>query len=278
MNNQGILYMVATPIGNLADMTFRAIETLKQVDVIAAEDTRHSQRLLQHYHIATPLISLHAHNEQQRVSDLIEKLQQGKSVAVISDAGTPLISDPGYTLILEAHRQDIRVVPVPGASALIAALSVAGLPAHSFIFEGFLPVKTSARCQKLQTLQEETRTLIFYEAPHRILAMLLDLKTVFGGDRYVVLARELTKTFESIHGANLNDLIPWLEVDPHRQKGEFVILVHGDPKKPEEALDDETMRILTTLLKELPVKQAVKLAVQITGQPRNLLYDWAVKS
>ena len=276
MSKTGHLYIVATPIGNLKDITLRALETLKKVDLIAAEDTRHSKTLLQHYQIDTALISLHEHNEQQRIQELLLKLQAGQHIALISDAGTPLISDPGYQLVTQVRAAGLTVVPIPGPSALIAALSAAGLPTDRFCYEGFLPAKTTARKQQLQQLQDECRTLIFYEAPHRILDTLRDIAEVFLPQRQATLARELTKTFETILSGTLEQLISQLLADKNQQKGEFVILVQG--KKAQTSVDSAaSQRILKILLAELPVKQAASLAAQITGEKKNELYPLALE-
>lgn len=271
------LYIVATPIGNLADMTFRAVETLKQVDLIAAEDTRHSKKLLQHYDINTPMISLHEHNEKEKYKILLDKLQQGKSIALISDAGTPLISDPGYRLVHEAIQLNITVIPIPGASALISALSVSGLPSDHFTFEGFLPAKESARKQLLGKLLNETRTMIFYESPHRLLDMLNNLLEIFGEEREVVIARELTKRFETIHGGTLQSMIKWLLENPEQQKGEFVILVAGADQAIEKDLSGDDLHVLNVLLSELSVKQASHLAAKIIGKKKNIFYKQALQ-
>lgn len=276
MNTSGILYIVATPIGNLADFSARATAVLREVDLIVAEDTRHSRRLLDHFAIPTKMLSLHEHNEQQRVSQLLDLLQQGKAIALISDAGTPLISDPGYHLVRSVREQGIKVVPVPGACALIAALSAAGLPSDRFMFEGFLPAQQTARTKHLRSLQHEMRTVIFYEAPHRIVALVQDMLTVFGEQRYVVLARELTKTFETIHGDSLVELLKWLQADPNQQKGEFVVLLRGAEKAQDQTM--QAQRVLEILLAELPVKQAARLAAEITGEKKNLLYKQALAS
>lgn len=264
MNPPGFLFIVATPIGNLNDITARAIETLSKVDLIAAEDTRHSRRLLQHLGINTPLVALHEHNERADSSKLIDQLVQGKSIALISDAGTPLISDPGYHLVHTARQQDITIVPIPGPCALITALSASGLPTDRFVFEGFLPVKTGARQHRLTELQYEPRTLIFYESPHRVIETLQDMQTILGNDREVVMARELTKVFESIVAGKLDALIQRLINYPEQQRGEFVILVKGEPQQ-KELLHSEAKRILEILLAELPLKQAVSLGIKITG-------------
>ncbi|MEI8054881.1 MAG: 16S rRNA (cytidine(1402)-2'-O)-methyltransferase [bacterium] len=264
------LFLVATPIGNLNDITLRALETLKQVDLIAAEDTRHSNRLLQHYDIKTPLVSLHDYNEVKCSQFICKQLQQGKNVALISDAGTPLVSDPGYHLVKAVIASNFRVVPIPGACAAIAALSAAGLPTDRFVFEGFLPAKPNQQLQYLQELITETRTLVFYESPHRLLQTINNMLTVFGPDRYVVLAKELTKIFETIYGNTLVEVQNWLLFDPQRQKGEFVILVKGVEKIV--TINPEILRVLKLLATELPSKQAASLTAQITGANKNQLY------
>ncbi len=276
IQDYGTLYIVATPIGNLDDMSKRAIKTLLQVDLIAAEDTRHSKRLLQRYAISTPMMTVHDYNESAQVKKLLSFLQKGKSVALISDAGTPLISDPGYRLVRMVRQKGINVVPIPGSCAAIAALCASGLASNSFIFEGFLSVKQHARLERLKSLKDETRTLIFYEAPHRIIAMLKDMSDVFGEDRYVVVARELTKLFETIRGDCLSDLVKWIESNTEQQCGEFVVLVEGVQKASLSELTEEDHRILKILLQELSVKQAAHLAAKITGKKKNLLYQQAI--
>jgi len=273
----GVLYIVATPIGNLGDMTARAIDVLRAVDVIAAEDTRHSLPLLRHFGIKTPLLAFHEHNERDVGPAIIRRLQEGQAVALISDAGTPLISDPGYQLVRLARDQGIKVSPVPGASALIAALSVAGLPTDRFVFEGFLPARAAARQERLKQLRDETRTLVFYESSHRIVEALRDMAEVFGAEREAVLVRELTKRFETVRGDSLGNLCRWVQDDVDQQKGEFVLLVHGAPPVEEDAVRAEAERILRVLLEELPVKQAVGIAVRLTGLKKNLLYQQAVR-
>ncbi|MCW8900526.1 MAG: 16S rRNA (cytidine(1402)-2'-O)-methyltransferase [Gammaproteobacteria bacterium] len=273
---KGSLYIVATPIGNMGDMTERALKTLSEVDVIAVEDTRRSGLLLRNFDISTPMIAVHEHNERQICSSLLERIEKGESIALISDAGTPLLSDPGYFLVNQAREKNLSVVPVPGVSAVITALSVAGLPTDRFVFEGFLPAKSTARQQKLEKLKDESRTVIFYEAPHRIIDMLKDCQLVFGGERKVVLARELTKTFETVHGDVLDALIPWVEADENQRKGEFVVLIHGAEARDDIGIDAESERILLILLKELPVKQAAALAANITGLKKNALYQFAL--
>lgn len=273
---KGSLYIVATPIGNMGDMTERAQKILTDVDVIAVEDTRRSGQLLRHFDISTPMIAVHEHNERQICDSLLERIEKGESIALISDAGTPLLSDPGYFLVNQARERDISVVPIPGVSAVITALSVAGLPTDRFVFEGFLPAKSAARQQKLEKLKDDARTVIFYEAPHRIIEMLKDCQQVFGGQRKVVLARELTKTFETVRGDNLDTLIPWVEADENQRKGEFVVLVQGAQMREDTGIDAESERILLILLKDLPVKQAAALTANITGLKKNALYQFAL--
>ncbi|OZY83954.1 16S rRNA (cytidine(1402)-2'-O)-methyltransferase [Cellvibrio mixtus] len=275
--NPGTLYVVATPIGNLGDMVPRAVETLQTVALIAAEDTRHSSRLLSHFDIKTPCIAYHDHSDEQRTEQLIARMHAGDSIALISDAGTPLVSDPGYRLVRSARQAGIQVVPVPGACAMIAALSAAGLPSDRFAFEGFLPAKQVARCTQLQSLAADPRTLIFYEAPHRILETLQDMAQVFGPEREVVMARELTKTFETIKGDKVADLATWVASDTNQQRGEIVLLVHGAPKPENEAMTPAQMHTMKVLLEELPVKQAASLGAKLTGLKKNFLYDWALQ-
>ncbi len=277
-SNQGILYVVATPIGNLGDMVPRAVETLQTVALIAAEDTRHSSRLLSHFAIKTPCIAYHDHSDDSRVDQLVAKMQAGESIALISDAGTPLVSDPGYRLVRSARQAGIQVVPIPGACAMIAALSAAGLPSDRFAFEGFLPAKQIARCTQLQSLAADSRTLIFYEAPHRILETLQDMVQVFGPEREVVIAREITKTFETIKGDSVAALVDWVAVDSNQQRGEIVLLVHGAPKQENEMLTPEQIHIMKVLLDELPVKQAASIGAKLTGLKKNFLYDWALQN
>ncbi|MCQ4254277.1 16S rRNA (cytidine(1402)-2'-O)-methyltransferase [Stutzerimonas stutzeri] len=274
----GTLYVVATPIGNLEDISARALRVLGDVALIAAEDTRHSSRLMAHFGIQTPLAACHEHNERDEGSRFIGRLQAGDDVALISDAGTPLISDPGYHLVRQARAAGIAVVPVPGACALIAALSAAGLPSDRFIFEGFLPAKTAARCTRLEALKEEPRTLIFYEAPHRILESLCDFEAIFGGARVAVLGRELTKTFETLKGLPLAELRAWVEADSNQQRGECVLLVEGWQAPPgESAVSTEALRVLDLLLAEMPLKRAAAIAADITGVRKNLLYQAALE-
>ncbi|AXA26578.1 TPA: 16S rRNA (cytidine(1402)-2'-O)-methyltransferase [Pseudomonas putida] len=273
----GTLYVVATPIGNLDDMSARALKVLAGVALIAAEDTRHSVRLLQHFGIETPLAACHEHNERDEGSRFITRLLAGDDVALVSDAGTPLISDPGYHLVRQARAAGVRVVPVPGACALIAALSAAGLPSDRFIFEGFLPAKAVGRRARLEQVKEEPRTLIFYEAPHRILECLEDMEAVFGGERPAVLARELTKTFETLKGLPLAELRAFVAADTNQQRGECVVLVAGwSAPQDDQAISSDAMRVLDLLLAELPLKRAAALAAEITGVRKNLLYQAAL--
>ena len=274
----GSLYVVATPIGNLDDISTRALTILRSVALIAAEDTRHSARLMQHFGIGTPLAACHEHNERDQGGRFLARLLAGDDVALISDAGTPLISDPGYHLVRQARAAGIAVVPVPGACALIAALSAAGLPSDRFIFEGFLPAKAAGRRARLEQVKEEPRTLIFYEAPHRILECLQDMQSVFGDERLALLARELTKTFETLKGLPLAELAAWVAADSNQQRGECVVLVAGwQAPEGDEAVSAEAMRVLNLLLAEMPLKRAAALAAEITGVRKNLLYQVALE-
>lgn len=268
----GSLWVVATPIGHRDDFTARAVQTLRQVAVIAAEDTRHSRPLLQHYAIDTPLVALHEHNEREAVEALVQRMLGGESVALISDAGTPLISDPGFRLVRAARAAGVRCVPVPGACAAVAALSVAGLPSDRFVFEGFLPPKSAARRARLQELAGDPRTLIFYESSHRVAESLADMRDVFGGDREAVLARELTKLFETVIGEPLDDLAARVAADPDQQRGECVLLVAGRGEEVDARLA-EGQRVFAILREELPPAKAAKLAAAISGAPRKLLYE-----
>jgi len=274
--SDAVLYIVATPIGNLGDMTPRAVEVLQSVALIAAEDTRHSGRLMAHFNIKTPMISVHDHNERQRLQTILDKLSAGENIALISDAGTPLISDPGFYLVRGVRDAGFKVVPVPGCSAVITAMCAAGVPTDRFIFEGFLPAKRTGRQQQLALIKSEERTVIFYESTHRIIETLNDMVEVLGADRYVVMARELTKTFETIHGDKVSDLLVWMEQDHNQQKGEFVLIVQGVEPKKEEGFSAETLHVLETLLEELPVKQAAALAAKLTGEKKNALYQEAL--
>lgn len=269
----GVLFLVATPIGNLKDITLRALEVLEQVDLIAAEDTRHSSRLLRHYNIKTPVISLHNYNEIKCSNFIYKQLRLGKNVALISDAGTPLVSDPGYHLVKFISENNFQVVPIPGACAAIAALCVSGLPTDKFVFEGFLSAKSGQRLECLQKLTTETRTLIFYESPHRLLQTIDNMITVFGSDRYAVIAKELTKIFEVVYRNTLREIQNWLLAESNRQKGEFVILLKGLEVVKAVAINPEAARILKVLAKTLPPKQAAALTAQITGVDKKMLYQ-----
>ncbi|MDH2917779.1 MAG: 16S rRNA (cytidine(1402)-2'-O)-methyltransferase [Sideroxydans sp.] len=273
---EAALYVVATPIGNLRDITLRALEILAHADIVAAEDTRNTAHLLsQHAIRAKQLIAVHQHNERGAADKIIAQLQAGLSVAFVSDAGTPAVSDPGALLVQAVLAAGLRVIPIPGASAVVAALSAAGLNDAHFLFYGFLPNKSAARCSVLQSLQEHPYTLVFYEAPHRIVESVADLCAVFGGERQIVLAREITKLFETIHSCKLSEAEAWLLSDSNQQRGEFVVLISGAVAQTGLAL--ETQRILQLLLAELPLKQAVQLTTQITGAARNEIYPLALQ-
>lgn len=273
----GTLYVVATPIGNLRDMVPRALEILQTVDLIAAEDTRRSGQLLRHFNISSPLISYHDHSDESKVRKVLEALARDEQVALISDAGTPLISDPGYRLVREAQAMGAIVSPVPGACAAMAALSVAGLASDRFVFEGFLPAKQNQRRAALEALDKEPRTLIFYEAPHRIQAMLSDLSEVLGSAREVVLARELTKTYETVIKTSVGALLERVTEDTDQQRGELVLVVQGCADSSISADSQEQARVLSILLEDLSVKQAANLAAKITGGSRNRLYQQALQ-
>lgn len=267
----GTLQVVATPIGNLADLSPRALDTLRTVSAVCAEDTRRTRQLLAHYGIERPLIALHEHNEADIAATLVARMQAGESLALVSDAGTPLVSDPGFRLVRAARAAGIRVSPVPGASALIAALSVAGLPSDRFVFEGFLPAKAGARRQRLAALAGETRTLLFYESSHRIADTLADCVDAFGTQRPAVLARELTKLFETVLDGTLEQLQALVEVDPDQRRGEFVLLVHGAGDDADAKIA-EGRRVCALLAEHLPPSTAAKLAAEISGAPRRALY------
>ena len=267
----GTLHVVATPIGNLADLSPRALDTLRTVSAVCAEDTRRTRQLLAHYGIERPLIALHEHNEADIAATLVARMQAGESLALVSDAGTPLVSDPGFRLVRAARATGIRVSPVPGASALIAALSVAGLPSDRFVFEGFLPAKAGARRQRLAALAGETRTLLFYESSHRIADTLADCVDAFGTQRPAVLARELTKLFETVLDGTLEQLQALVEVDPDQRRGEFVLLVHGAGDDADAKIA-EGRRVCALLAEHLPPSTAAKLAAEISGAPRRALY------
>lgn len=279
MSSANALYIVATPIGNLEDMTTRAIKVLQKADIIAAEDTRHSARLMQHFGIDSPLVPYHDHGSDQQTTRLLQKLEQGANVALISDAGTPLISDPGYRLVKLAREQGYNVIPIPGACAMVAALCAAGLPSDRFSFEGFLPAKSGPRSSRLAELATVEHTLIFYESPHRIEDSLKAMAEAFGGDRQAVLAREITKTYETFLTASFAELLAMLAADANQLRGEMVVMVAGfhKPESAEETLPDEAQKIMAVLAEELPVKQAAALAAKITGEKKNRLYQWAIE-
>ncbi len=277
IHDEPILYVVATPIGNLQDITLRALEVLKTVDVIAAEDTRHTSHLLSHFAIQKKLIAVHEHNEQKSAQILLERLRAGASIALVTDAGTPGISDPGAIVVDVLREAGVKVVPVPGASAVIAALSASGITANGYVFYGFLPASGSQRRKTLEALKGYSSTLVFYEAPHRIIECVEDLAKVLGGERRITIARELTKTFETFHRCVLQDAKGWLESDPNQQRGEFVLLVESAAVVEEADISEDAERILRLLLADLPLKQAVKLATEITGVKKNILYEFALK-
>jgi 16S rRNA (cytidine1402-2'-O)-methyltransferase len=274
----GTLYVVATPIGNLDDLSPRATRTLAHVDVVAAEDTRHSGRLLSHLGIQKRMIALHDHNEKDRAAGILAELKAGRDVALISDAGTPLISDPGYVLVRDARAAGYRVSPIPGPCALVVALSAAGLPTDRFLYVGFLPAKRSGRRASLEPLASESATLVFYESPHRILESVRDIAEVLGEDREMVLGREITKTFETFYSGSVAEVLAELEQDPHGTRGEFVVMVRGAMAQPgnDDAATMDVDRVLRVLLAELPVKKVAKMASELTGLSKNELYQRAL--
>ncbi len=276
MKQEGTLYVVATPIGNLGDITLRAIETLKMVDAIAAEDTRHSAGLLSHFGIAKKLIAVHQHNEHQSAEKLLTQLKLGENIALVTDAGTPGISDPGAVVVDFVRKAGVKVVPIPGVSAVIAALSASGIAQNGFMFFGFLPANGAARRKALEALKAQMVTLVFYEAPHRIVESISDMANVLGAQRRITFAREITKTFETIYSCDLAAAAAWLEADTNQQRGEFVLLVEAAAVKEAEEFSDETVRILKLLLLDLPLKQAVKLAAEISNEKKNDLYEFAL--
>jgi len=272
----GILFIVATPIGNLDDITFRAVEILKSIDIILAEDTRHSKKLLKHLNIEKPIRAFHEHNEREKTKAIIDELHSGKSIALISDAGTPLISDPGYFLVAQAKKEGLRVVPIPGASALITALSASGLASDSFTFLGFLPGKQTARVKLLKSLVGRAETSIFYESPKRILATLTDMHVIFGDSREVCLAKELTKAFETIQTDSISNLIKYLNIDQSHQKGEFVILISANDKIDITEAETQLDSLLPILCAEMGASKAAKLASKITGIDKKQCYKRAI--
>lgn len=273
----GALYIVATPIGNIDDLGARAREILATVELVAAEDTRHTGRMLKRLGVNVRLLSLHEHNESERIPGLIERLRAGGTVALVSDAGTPLVSDPGYQLVSAAHVEGIRVVPIPGPSALLAALAVSGQPTDRFVFEGFLPPKPQARRKRLQALRDEPRTLVLYVSSHHVEATLTDLVEIFGGERSATFARELTKTFETVRRDSLAALAEWVSGDPDQRRGEIVLVVAGTPETVPGAGALDLDRVLELLLAELPPTRAAAVAARLTGLPRREVYARSVK-
>lgn len=269
------LYVVATPIGNLADITLRALDTLRSVDLIAAEDTRVTSRLLAHFNIDKPVLALHQHNERKATSRLIGALKDGHAIALVSDAGTPVVSDPGANVVAMVRAEGFPIIPIPGPSALAAAWSVAGLTDPGFLFQGFLPARSGERRKVLQALSALPYALVFYEAPHRVVDAVRDLTQVLGAQREAVVARELTKLFESVHACPLGELEAWLEADENRRRGEFVLIVAGAAEQaPEQAVGENALRLL---LEELPPAQAARLASRLSGVSRSDLYELAVR-
>ncbi|GGB36652.1 ribosomal RNA small subunit methyltransferase I [Oceanisphaera marina] len=278
MSQAAALYIVPTPIGNLNDISQRALDILQQVDLIACEDTRHTAKLLSHYQINTSTWALHDHNEQYKSEQLVKRLLDGQSVALVSDAGTPLISDPGYHLVNSCRDAGIQVIAVPGPCAAITALSGAGLPTDRFAFEGFLPAKEKARLDKITHLKDEPRTLVFYESPRRLLDSVAALVQVLGDDRQIVVARELTKTFETIHSLPAADMLSWLQADTNRSRGEIVLMVAGYRPTSEDELSAKVLRTLTLLCSELPLKKAAALTAEIHGGKKNALYKYGLEN
>ncbi len=277
MKQVGTLYVVATPIGNLGDMTLRALEILKSVDAIAAEDTRHSSGLLSHFGISKRLIAVHEHNEQQSAEKMVLALKNGDNIALVTDAGTPAVSDPGAVVVQAARNANIKVVPIPGASAVVAALSASGITQNGFYFHGFLPASGAARRKILEQLKAQTVTLVLYEAPHRIVECAEDIAKVLGENRQITFCRELTKTFETIYTCASSEASAWLQADVNQQRGEFVLLIEAAPIVEAEEISEEAQRVLKCLLAELPLKQAVALATEITNLKKNDLYEFALK-
>ncbi|WP_417614354.1 16S rRNA (cytidine(1402)-2'-O)-methyltransferase [Oceanisphaera sp.] len=278
MSQAAALYIVPTPIGNLNDISQRALDILQQVDLIACEDTRHTAKLLSHYQINTSTWALHDHNEQYKSEQLVKRLLDGQSVALVSDAGTPLISDPGYHLVNSCRDAGIQVIAIPGPCAAITALSAAGLPTDRFAFEGFLPAKEKARLDKITQLKDEPRTLVFYESPRRLLDSVAALVQVLGEDRQLVVARELTKTFESIHSLPAGEMLSWLQEDTNRSRGEIVLMVAGYRPSSEDELSAKVLRTLTLLCSELPLKKAAALTADIHGGKKNALYKYGLEN
>lgn len=278
MSNQpGTIYLVATPIGNLEDMSPRAVRTLAEVDLIAAEDTRHSARLLRHFGIDTAVTAYHEHNEREKAQELVKQASAGKNLALISDAGTPLVNDPGYHLVRAARDAGVTLVPIPGACAAITALSVSGLPAGEFLFAGFPPAKSGTRLNYYSAKSRLGATLIFYESPHRIVESLADMRQAFGGERNAVVARELTKKFETIRSGTLAELVDWIGSDFNQQKGEFVVLVQGLFKEEDAEIGEDAERLLLRLAEELPPKKAAAIVADVSGLRKNRLYGFLME-
>ena len=270
------LFIVSTPIGNLEDMTPRAVEVLKGVDVIAAEDTRHSRRLMNYFGIETSMIPCHDHNERQQTEQILNRLERGESVALISDAGTPLISDPGFYLVRMVRKAGYKVTPIPGACAIIAGLSVSGLATDRFFFEGFLPAKGSGRRKKLEALSALPYTWGVYESTHRIIDSLTDFVTVLGADRYMVLAREITKTFETVLAGTTQEILTQLQEDSDQCRGEFVLLVEGFKEEVDQTMDADSLKLLARLIEELPPKKAAAVVADLTGLRKKEVYEQAL--
>ncbi|WP_107850917.1 16S rRNA (cytidine(1402)-2'-O)-methyltransferase [Oceanimonas marisflavi] len=277
MSQAAALYIVPTPIGNLGDISQRALDILSQVDVIACEDTRHTGKLLSHYQIGTPTWALHDHNEQHKAEQLVGRLLEGKSIALVSDAGTPLISDPGYHLVNRCREAGVQVVALPGPCAAVTALSAAGLPTDRFVFEGFLPAKDKARTDKLEALKDEPRTMVFYESPRRLLDTVTALVDIMGPERRLVVARELTKAFESIHGLPAGEMLGWLKEDANRCRGEIVLMVAGH-KAEADALPVPALKTLALLSADLGLKKAAALTAEIHGLKKNALYKYGLEA
>ncbi len=276
MISTSTLYIVATPIGNLRDISLRALDILAAVDVIAAEDTRVTAHLLAHHSITKKMVALHQHNERATAKKIVNLLAQGNSVGLVTDAGTPGISDPGVILVNMVRDNGYKVVPIPGANAAICALSAAGIAAPHFLFYGFLPASAGQRRRQIEELKSQPYTLVFYETPHRILECVTALAEVLGTHRQLVIARELTKLFETVHICTLDNALAWLQADTNRQKGEFVLLLSGAEIQEEKGLSDQAQHTLKLLLQELPLKQAVRLSMDITGESKNMLYAQAL--
>lgn len=276
---KGILYIVATPIGNLADISRRAVETLSSVDRVCAEDTRNTRKLLSHLGIKKPLVALHDHNERQKIDSVAKWLLEGDDIALVSDAGTPLISDPGYHLVKSLREMEFEIIPIPGACAIITALSAAGLATNKFCFEGFLPAKEAGRKQALLANYDSPYTQVYYESSHRIIHSIATMLAVFGGEKKVVLARELTKLYEQFFHGTLGELYDWLLADKMHQKGEFVIMLAATEvdKKDKDNFDSSVKQTLAILMEELPLKQAAKITAKLTGQSKNTLYKQGLK-